>query len=76
MTKTIQNSNPFHIPVAEANPNQTQLNIPRLTEQQKRDIDVLAAMWCILDNHPFSMFESTSGMKFTSAACSIQTSIT
>ena len=64
--KTIQDSNPFHVPV-EANRNQTQLNIPRLTEKQKRDIDVLAAMWCFLGNHPFNMFESPSGKKFLQA---------
>ena len=36
-------------------------------EQQKRDIDALAAVWHILDNHPFSMFESTSRKKFLQA---------
>src|SRR5439155_10138143 len=66
ITKTIQDSNSFHVPV-EANRNQTQLNIPHLTEKQKRDIDVLAAMWCFLSNHLFNMFESPSRKKFLQA---------
>ena len=69
ITKTVQDSNPFHVPVEgnSANRNQSQLNMPRLTEQQKKDIDILAAMWCFLGNHPFNMFESPSGKKFLQA---------
>ena len=65
ITKRIQDSNPFHVPVEAypANRNQSQLNIPRLTEQQKEDINVVAAMWSFLCNNPFNMFQSPSGKK-------------
>src|SRR5439155_6012647 len=42
-------------------------NIPRLTDQQKKDIDVLAAKWCFLGNHSFNMIESPAGKKFLHA---------
>jgi len=70
MTKTVQDSNPFNVPIElsqAANRTQSQLNIPRLTDQQKKDIDVLAAMWCFLSNHSFNMFESPAGKKFLHA---------
>ena len=70
MMKTIQDSNPFNIPIKlsqAANRTQSQLNIPRLTDQQKKDIDVLATMWCFLSNYSFNMFESPAGKKFLHA---------
>src|SRR5579859_6101348 len=71
MSKTIQATNPFHVPVLQeanqTNRNQPQLNMPHLMSQQKKDIDVLAAMWCYLGNLPFNVFESAIGKKFVHA---------
>ena len=40
------------------------MNFPTLTVQKKKDLDMLAAMWCFLGNHPFNMFENTAGKMF------------
>src|SRR5271155_5396656 len=61
----------FHVPVRQeanqTNRNQTQLNMPTLTSQQKKEIDVLAAMWCYLGNLPFNVYESAIGKRFVRA---------
>jgi len=37
---------------------QTQLNFPRLSSEQKNDLDIQAAMWCFMGNYPFILFEN------------------
>src|SRR5579859_7314529 len=63
MLKTIQKSNPFNVPV-ETHSNQSRINFASLTVQKKEDLDMLAATWCFLSNHPFNMFENTTGKMF------------
>ena len=58
-----QNSNTFNIPL-KANSNQSQINFPSLTPARKKELDILAAMWCFLGNHPFNMYENAVGKKF------------
>src|SRR5579859_4588757 len=62
-SNTIQNSNPFNIPV-KANSNQSQINFPSLMPARKKELDVLAAMWCFLGNFPFNMYEHAAGKMF------------
>src|SRR5579859_7064256 len=56
-------SNPFNVPI-EADSNQSKIQFPSITGQRKKDIDILAAMWCFLGNHPFNMFENASSKMF------------
>ena len=57
ITKTIQDNNPFHT-AKNAMTQQSTINFPRLTNSQKTGIDISAAIWCFMGNHPFNMFES------------------
>jgi len=47
-----------------ATPSQTPINFPRISKSEKANLDIQAAMWCFMGNHPFTMFESTFAMTF------------
>jgi hypothetical protein len=63
MATMIQKSNPFNVP-GETRSDQSQLNFPRVTEQRKEHLDILAAAWCYLGNFPFNMYEHPYSKKF------------
>ena len=43
---------------------QSELNFPRLTQSQKHDLDLQAAMWCFMANQSFNMYENPFDKKF------------
>jgi len=45
-------------------PAQVEINFPRLTPVEKAEMDIKAAMWCFMDNFPFTMYESTWAKDF------------
>ena len=47
-----------------ATPSQTPINFPHISKSEKYDLDIQAAMWCFMGNHPFTMFESTFATMF------------
>ena len=66
ITNTIQNNNPFDTAVITKTSQQNEriINFPRLTAIQKEEIDLQAAMWCYMGNHPFTMFDNEFGKQF------------
>jgi len=62
---TIQGHNPFVSGIAKPSQrNQTTINFPRLSPSQKEELDFQAAMWCFLDNMPFTVFDSSVHRQF------------
>src|SRR5579859_998022 len=64
--KTVAKENQQAIdPLVEfAKPSQGQIGFPRLSNSAKADLDIQAAMWCFMGNHPFTMFENSFAKAF------------
>ena len=66
ITKVVQARNPFNVS-SPAIANQSTINFPRLSKNQKTELDIQAVMWCFMSNHSFRMFENSFGKRFLQA---------